>query len=146
MVDRIGDRRRGSDDSDFADAFDSERIELVVFSRMDIRVYRHVLISAAPLVASFKAQARIMAIGFQTKEAAKAGTASSFIVEAIETQPDYCGHPQLYQTWVQYIQVIARPSTLPAARSSVSSVTSTVRIVSSPSTQSATTWFMELFP
>src|ERR1700758_1366357 len=63
-----------------------------------------------------------------------------------ETRPDYCGHPQLYQTWVQYIHVIARPSTLPAARSNVSSGTSTLRIISSPSTQSATSWFMEPSP
>jgi len=48
---------------------------------------------------------------------------------AIEMRPDYCGHPQLYQTWVQYIHVIARPSALPAARSSMSSGTSTVRII-----------------
>ena len=61
-------------------------------------------------------------------------------------QPDYCGQPQLYQTCVQYIHVIARPSTLPAARSSVSSGTSTVRIISSPSTQSATSGFMEPSP
>ena len=51
MINGIGDRRRGSDDSDFADAFDSERIDLVVLfidenhvDRMHIRVYRHVII------------------------------------------------------------------------------------------------------
>src|SRR4029077_11313238 len=51
VIDCIGDRRRGSDDSDFTDAFDPERIDLVVFlidedhvDRMYIRVYRHVII------------------------------------------------------------------------------------------------------
>jgi hypothetical protein len=68
------------------------------------------------------------------------------IAATIERRPDYCGHPQLYQTWVQYIHVIARPSTLPAARSSVSSGTSILKIISSLSTQSATSVFMEPFP
>ena len=30
MIDRIRDRRRGTDDADFADAFDTERIDLVI--------------------------------------------------------------------------------------------------------------------
>ena len=51
MINGIGDRRRGFDDSDLANAFDFERIDLVVFlidedhvDRMHIRVYRHVII------------------------------------------------------------------------------------------------------
>jgi hypothetical protein len=82
----------------------------------------------------------------ETKEAAKTWHGPFIHYRSDRMEPGYCGHPQLYQTWVQYIHVIAWPSTLPAARSSVSSGTSTLRILSSLSTQSSTSLFMEAFP
>src|SRR5215472_18781639 len=52
MIDRVGDRGGSSDNADFADTFDTERIDLVVFlvdedhvDGMDIRVHRDVIVS-----------------------------------------------------------------------------------------------------
>jgi len=62
------------------------------------------------------------------------------------TAADYCGQPQLYQTWVQYIHVTDWPSLLPPARSSVSSGTSKLRMSPSLSSQSRESVFMEPSP
>src|SRR5262245_8768575 len=51
MIDRIRHGRRGADDADFADAFDTERIDLVVLlldeddiDRVHVRIHRHMIV------------------------------------------------------------------------------------------------------
>src|SRR5215831_14656168 len=51
MIDRIRHGRRGADDADFADAFDTERIDLVILlfdeddvDRVHVRIHRHVIV------------------------------------------------------------------------------------------------------
>jgi hypothetical protein len=51
VIDRVRNRRRSADNADFADAFDAERIDLVILffnenyvDRMHIRIYRHMIV------------------------------------------------------------------------------------------------------